>query len=299
MRYILNYLVLLFLCFSGFGQTPIPESGFENWTQTASYEEPTGNWWTSLNTLKSLGGPITLSKTTDIHSGNYAAKLETKKWGTLIIPGLLVSGRFVTAAPFIIQGKPFTDKPIKFKGYYKYISVNNDSAALFAMITKYNSSTLKRDTIAFAQKAILTTTNTYTAFDINFVYSSSSAPDSIDIVFSSSAAGANFAGQVGSTLFVDDIMLEYNSGIVESLTPEVAITIFPIPAKLSFEVEINTSHHYPLYYFIYSIDGKLASKGNIENNKTYISTHLMNAGNYILNVYTEDVLLGSKKFIIE
>ena len=299
MRYLLNYFLLFFLSFSGYCQTLIPESGFENWTQTGTYEEPTGNWWTSLNALKSLGGPVTLSKTTDIHSGNYAAKLETKQWGTLIIPGLLVSGRFVTAAPFILQGKPFTDKPIKFKGYYKYISVNNDSAALFAMITKYNSSTLKRDTIAFAQKAILTTTNTYTPFEINFVYSLSTTPDSIDIVFSSSAAGANFAGQVGSTLFIDDIMLEYSTGIVESLTPEAAITLFPSPSKVNIDVKINTSHQYPLHYLIYSFDGKLAATGNIENNKTCISTLLMNAGNYILNVYSKNELLGSKKFIIE
>ncbi len=296
MKKIFFTLVFLFIILKGYSQTPIPEGGFENWVQQTSYEEPAGNWWTSLNQLKSLGGPVTVTKVSDSYSGNYAARLETKMWGTFILPGLLVSGKFVTAPPFVLQGKPFTDKPVKFKGYYKYLSVNNDSAAIYAMITKHNSVSGKRDTIAIAIQAVLSNTPTYTAFDLDFEYYSVETPDSIDVVFSSSAGGANFAGQIGSTLTVDDVMLEYGAGVFESLTPEIVFTIFPNPTSARINVTIDAPVVEPLEYFIYSLDGKLFQQGSIDKVTTEISTFGLKSGKYIFNIYRGTKLLGSKKF---
>lgn len=291
---------IIFICITTYSycQTSIPEGGFENWVQESSYEEPAGNWWTSLNSLNSLGGPVTVTKVTDFYSGSYAAKLETKMWGTFILPGLLVSGTFITSPPFVIQGQPFTDKPIRFKGYYKYISVNNDSAAIFAMLTKHNSITGKRDTLAIAKQAVLATTLTYTPFNLEFIYSSSETPDSIDVVFSSSANGANFSGQIGSTLVVDEIVLEYGTGVFELLTPEVEVSLFPNPAAESISVTIDNVKEFLLDYTIYSFDGKIVQQGTIKSTETNISITGIEAGKYLFNVYSGKKLLGSKKIIV-
>ena len=239
------YFLLFFFCVSfAYAQTQLPEGGFNNWTisSTGEYEEPSGNFWTTLNSLKLLGGPVTVRKSTDFHLGTFAARLETKQWGSFLLPGLLVSGSFETEAPFIIQGKPFTEKPMKFKGWYKYTSVNNDSAAIVTLLTKYNNASNKRDTIALAVLKVKNTVSSYTPFDINIDYTQNGVnPDSITVVFSSSANGENFQGQVGSILWVDDVSLEYSTGVQESLLPEFGINIFPSPANQTININCSDS----------------------------------------------------------
>jgi len=194
----------------------LPNGDFENWVLSAqqTYEEPSTGWWATLNPLKNLGGPETVVKTDDAHTGQYAAKLTTAAWGQLTIPGILLSGLFDFNAPnMIIEGRPFTDKPLKFKGYYKYTSVNGDSAAIYANITKYNTLNSIKDTLAEVRLPIYTSVNQYTAFEIDFTYLLPGiTPDSLSIVFASSADGANFNGAIGSTLYIDDISLILENG---------------------------------------------------------------------------------------
>ncbi|MEI6822464.1 MAG: PCMD domain-containing protein [Bacteroidota bacterium] len=196
-------------------------SGMEYWTKTiqnnVTYEEPSG-WWTSLNSLAKLGGPVTVSKTTDKHSGNYAVKLESVLWGSdtssssLLIPGLLAVGKFITSDPFILQGKPFTSKPLKLQGYFKYNSVNNDSAVIYAKLSKYSDIKGYSDTIAEASFVIKNSISNYQLLDIPFnYYINNLTPDSVSIVFVSSGDGRNFKGQVGSTLYIDDIKFVYSN----------------------------------------------------------------------------------------
>lgn len=191
--------------------TNLPDGNFEQWALSAqsTFEEPASGWWTTLNVLKNLGGPETVFKVSDKNTGAYAAKLVTGMWNDLLIPGLLISGTFDFNAPnMVIQGKPFTQKPLKLKGYYKYTSVNGDSAAIYSNITRYNTQTSQRDTIAEVRFPVLNTVSAYTLFEIDYNYLLTDVtPDSLTIVFSSSADGANFNGQTGSTLFIDDISL--------------------------------------------------------------------------------------------
>jgi hypothetical protein len=283
-----------------FGQTQVPEGGFENWSaSTGGYEEPNGGWWTSLNTLKALGAPVTLSKTTDAHSGNFAAMLETKQWGSFLLPGLLVSGNFITSSPFVIQGKPFTELPVKFKGYYKYISVNNDSAAIFAMLTRYDNLNSKRDTIAEARFAVLNTTSSYTFFEIDFNYHITGVnPDSIDVVFSSSAAGSNFQGQIGSTLFVDDVSLEYATGISENIISKISIDVFPNPTTDDLNICSFDNAFRKSTFIVYSEDGRQIFKFMPTENSYLLNSYLFNSGRYLLNVYNENRLIATKRFSV-
>lgn len=294
------FLFLLLNRMSLFAQTQIPENGFENWTSSSlgTYDEPSGGWWTSLNSLKNLGGPVTLEKTTDSYSGNFAARMETKQWGTFLLPGLLVSGEFVTTSPFIIQGQPFSDTPLRFKGHYKYNSVNSDSAAIFAMLTRRNGSTGGRDTIAEAKLSVLNSVINYTEFDIPFNYFDVTAtPDSIDIVFSSSSAGQNFEGQVGSTLFIDDVILEYGIGVEELMMQELNTILYPNPAYdfIYFDIMDCCENNYGK---IFSLDGKfILSLENIQPHY-FLNTERIPSGRYILNIYCSGALASSNKFEI-
>lgn len=289
-------LILFSMISTSHGQGQIPEGGFENWSQSAqnTFQEPTGGWWTSLNSLKDLGGPVTVEKTSDAHSGNFAARLESKQWGTFILPGLLVSGKFVNTAPFIIQGQPFTGKPARFKGFYKYTSVNSDSAAFFAMITSFNTVTGKRDTIADAKLAIYNTVDVYTAFDIAFNYYNNVAiPDSIDVVFSSSAGGQDFLCEIGSTLFIDDISLEYSNGIVESLFSEINARVYPNPATDLIYIELDENVNGICKVF--AMDGKMVQEFPINDKRFSMDVHKFAKGKYIINIFQDNIVVSSKK----
>lgn len=194
-------------------QSPIPAGDFEAWSPGTGnqYEEPTGNWWTTLNALKLLGGPATVTKTTDAHGGTYAAKMTSGQWNTILLPGLLVSGDFdANSSTFLITGQPFTDRPSTFQGWYKYFPANGDSAGIAALLTRWDAANGRRDTLGIAAIVLYDTVATYTEYVLPFVYSSlTAAPDSLTLALVSSQGGNNFIGQPGSTLYADDLSFDY------------------------------------------------------------------------------------------
>lgn len=198
-------------------QTQIPVGDFETWAQPpfTSYEEPSGGWWTTLNGLTGLGSPETVTKTTDSHSGTYAAKLTTQQWGTLTIPGLLLSGDFDIQNPnFLVQGQPFTEMPTAFRGWYKFSPVAGDSAGIAALLVRWNASSQRRDTIALAVLSVTAAVSNWIPFDLPFVIQQQGVtPDSILVALVSSGDGQNFNGQVGSTLWIDDLELDYATAV--------------------------------------------------------------------------------------
>ncbi len=294
-------LFSLFIVGSAIVQAQIPEGGLNNWTPSAqnTYYEPTGGWWTTLNTLSALGGPVTVSRTSDVHSGTYAAQLETKQWGTFLLPGLLASGNFIMTAPFIKQGQPFTDKPTRFKGWIKFTSVNGDSSAVLAMLTRFNKATSKQDTIAKALQIIKNSILEYTQFDVSFDYINTEiAPDSILLFFTSSAGGNGSPGQVGSTLFVDDISLEYSNGVQELLMPEFSIDVFPTPATEHLSLSFNTTNTEQFLCHIYAIDGRFIQSFTPSEKNHQLDVSEWQQGSYIVQTWIGNSFVSSAKFVV-
>lgn len=297
----LNILIFSLLIVSAMAQTQITEGGFNNWTSnpTNIYYEPAGDWWTTLNSLAILGGPVTVFQTTDAYSGEYAAQLETKLWGDFLISGLLASGNFIMTEPYIQNGRPFTETPLKFKGWYKYSPVNGDSAGVGAILTRYNTVTGQKDTLATAVRAITNNTETYTQFEIDFDYIIPGInPDTIIIVFTSSGDAGNFNGEVGSTLIIDDILLEYTSGLNEPLLQEFTINAFPSPVADQLSLEFNTNHPEQLLCNIYAIDGRLIQSFSPLEKKHQMDVSAWQQGKYIIQAYMDNSLVSSTKFVV-
>lgn len=306
MKIIKNSIILLSSILLLFGylqaQPQLPNSGFESWQTTiqgnVTYEEPSGDYWTTLNALAKLGSPVTVSKSSDAHSGSWSARLESKAWGSLLIPGLLVTGKFITEAPFVLQGQPFTAKPLRFKGYCKYFPVNNDSAAIYAMLSCFNPLENKRDTLAEARLALHGTITEWTLFSVDFLYfDNQSEPDSLDVVFSSSAAGESFQGQVGSTLFLDDVSLDYTSGLVEPLFPEYTLTVFPVPAN-DF-LWVYSDYPAKASLLITDMNGKnLGQLIDLQNGKAVVPLPGLSMGNYILVLMSDQSIITRTRFTV-
>ena len=136
-------------------------------------------------------------------------------------------------------GLPFTNRPDRFTGYYTYepgptvqdfygnaIAGRTDSAAVYAVfyrnhdaagneVVLYGDNVLSSpQLVAVANLGYVAPTNVWTAWDVKFVYREEIDEDllanrgySLAIVFSSSAAGGDFIGAIGSRLCVDKVRL--------------------------------------------------------------------------------------------
>lgn len=272
----------------------------DNWANQGSYEEPT-NGWTTLNELRNLSqfNPITTTKTTDKHSGTFAAKMETGKiqFANTIIGGVLATGFFDNNAnpgENLKLGQPFTSSPIKLSLYYKYTSVSNDSAAIFCALTKWNSGTNSRDTLGTVAYIENNTIGTYTLLDLPIVYSDSvSTPDTLILLFSSSAEAANFQGQEGSTLFVDEIAMETPAGVKELLSNEIDLVIYPNPTTNFISVNTNSDNLYTAT--IFNMLGETVETFTIAQTKN-ISVNKYAKGDYILSIKDNKGLVATKRF---
>ncbi|NQW29958.1 MAG: PCMD domain-containing protein [Ignavibacteria bacterium] len=219
-------LAIALLAAPVFGQTQLSNGDFEEWTLTKGsgnfkdYEEPS-NGWSSGNGVIHVApntNPVVV-KSTDAAVGNYSAKLITQSIFGQIAAGSLFIGRFklnlTDFAASAILGASFTDRPTKFRGHYKYTPANGDSATMYARLTRWTGTAQ-----VVVGQAVLTeygAVSEWRRFDIPFQYNSGATPDSIRVVLASSAGGENFKGEIGSTLFVDNVQLDYTPLSVDNV----------------------------------------------------------------------------------
>jgi hypothetical protein len=254
MRFFYFFISVGFFFSSGllFSQTTLPNMDFEDWTSYGggAYEEPSGGVWTTANKSVLISSliPVATEKTTDAVSGLYAAKMTTKMASppiSMLITGTLATGEFnelATPPANLKLGKPFTGRPLRFTGYFKYLNNNGDSCDIYATLSKWDGSA--RQTVGKANYRSSVTVSDYTKFDLPFVYYSADTPDSISVVFASSAAGDQMLGYVGSTLYIDSIGFAYPVNITETAVAFLQVQCFPVPAEteLNFILERNLTN---------------------------------------------------------
>lgn len=208
----------------------IPNLNFEDWYSGKSaglnaglyYNPgPTDFWATPNNSSGDLGVaiiPVVVFRVggDSAYSGNYAAMLKTSE-GKLfgdryLVAGSIASGVFEidTDDPFnsLKFGKKFTKRPKTVTGYYKYFPVAGDSASSYCFVTKIDAN-CKIDTIGIGRKLFYEQQSEYAKFEYNVEYTSEETPENIVIYFSSSEAGDEFKGQVGNTLYIDEVKVGY------------------------------------------------------------------------------------------
>lgn len=113
-------------------QIPLYNGGFENWWMDDKVAYPnaqgTSFWDTSNPGAASFGGSITTQETSIKHSGNSAAKLESKYIVIKFAAASMYTGTFGelvgTSGAKLNWGVPFTSRPTALKGYMQYAPVN-------------------------------------------------------------------------------------------------------------------------------------------------------------------------------
>ncbi|MCX6252707.1 MAG: PCMD domain-containing protein [Bacteroidetes bacterium] len=315
------FIFTLILIKATFGQTMVlPNGGFEAWHQVQGIDsvfmEPDSNFFSTLNELANTpaigagSGPITVYRTTDAHSGTYAAKLVSKNFPyipkDIFIPGMLGTTKLIILQSTIKIGKPcpYGCHPQHFTGWFKYFPVNNDSCKVAIVVSQFNTSTHKRDTIGYGEMIYHEAYNTYTQFDIPVVYRNQTmTPDSLSILAVSSA-GFNLGdlqagvGQVSSTLYVDDFMVEYPAGIQQFMMPDVTINTYPVPARDLLKVELSKVVKNGLLE-VFAMDGKKMARYSLIKDKNTIPVYNLTNGTYYYKLTDGKTVLNTGSFMIK
>lgn len=305
-------LCSILIALVSYAQTSIDNSGFEEWNSDPNfdYEEPGPPWATANNiaTLAPTAPVSTFKETEKVVAGNYAAKMVTSQF-QLGNTGLLVTGTIATGEfkPDLLNfinslrlGIPFTDKPTCFSGYYMFEPVGDDSCAVYMQLTKYNTTTAKRDTVAEAWVTTGDAVSEYTYFSIPVEYYSQETPDTIIIVAASSARGWEFIGEVGTTLYVDELSIGYGDAscaVNVPVFPEIQVNVYPNPATDYLQIGYNQAIENGVLS-IFDITGKLCQEIMLPSNSQQHTINIgqLSAGQYLYQLKDGEWIVDGGKF---
>jgi Secretion system C-terminal sorting domain len=214
-----------------------PNNDFNDWSDIET-EEPE-DWFTPNFVSVISNSPVSITKSTDSRSGNYAMRIETVEISFFgDSPDTIGYTSTGTVGDEGIEGGfPYTGQPDKLSGYYKFEPVGNDTALVNVIFSKYNAIAGETD-ILMDVTIKLPTASDYSLFEIPIDLSE--IPDTANVTIGSSNFDEeeSFVG-VGSVLLVDDIRFEFVNGTNEPLFAEEAL-IFPNPASDFTTLDLNS-----------------------------------------------------------
>lgn len=214
-------------------QASWPDKGpfWKRWYINNNYNDNEEGWCslngltTSNNDPKAYISNSGTERTTDCHSGEYAAEIKTIGWGsgttaaspvsfiTTITPGELFLGKMDNITP--IYGKTFNSKPTKLKFYYKYSPEGEHTF-------KVTISLKQGDIIIATNEFNGESTDTYIEKTLDFIYNSENVTENVQTLFIQFTSGDNEKSEVdkasisrgsrhvGNKLTIDDISLIYD-----------------------------------------------------------------------------------------
>ncbi len=288
-------------------QEPALENGsLEEWEYNELYdfEEPAGIW-TTANRIRQLSdsAPVTTFRETEDVVAGDAVRMITESFsvdGGLPVAGVLAVGEFepdpLNPVNSLKMGKPFDGRPTYFRGYYKYFPAPPDSADIYCLLSRWTGS--EQEIVGSAWLREYGEVSEYTYFNMEIEYLSDATPDSMTVICTSSAGGAEFVAVIGSELYVDELAFSYED-VAVPLIPEVEVSIAPNPAtdfvlirtgELLKEASVD----------LISMDGKISASTSFRGSDTAeLDVSHLSAGSYIYIVKEGERALASGRLTID
>lgn len=235
------------LSFTTGKELQVPNSDFENWWLDkrvwCPWAEDGEPYWGTGNQGAATVGQSNTVPTDDTPTGTgRAAKLETKWIVVKLAAGNIFTGTYIRTDGtngVLSFGRPFTERPVRVQGMYKYTGAiidrasnefknligQPDTCSVWAALidsdepyeirTNPNNRRLFNpdgpEVIAFGQLLNAETITSYVPFDFELKYKSTSrVPKYLIICASASKYGDYFTGGAGATMYIDDIKLVYD-----------------------------------------------------------------------------------------
>jgi len=207
----------------------IPNAGFENWTSGNP-----DNWQASNS-----GQFVTITQSTDAHSGSYSVK------------GAVLSINGFSIPPALIAQFPYSGRPSSLSGYYKLNSVSSDSLVITVVLYKNNNG------IGGGIFHTHVNASSFVQFNAPIVYDLSGTPDSAAISISIMPASSPHSG---SSFNIDDLSFGgatavNNKNINSHLSFELKQN-YPNPFNPSTNIQYSIGSRQFVVLKVYSILGK-------------------------------------------
>lgn len=279
-------------------QSDIPNPGFENWQSGGGffngYNNPVG--WQTLNSETNALGVTTTERESSsqyVRSGQYALKLRTRNLPIVneIVPGLCSTGSINIQTESVNGGTPFNERPEAINGWYQYYPQQGDTGQVGLILTRWNFSQNRRDTIGVGGFFALETTPQYAFFSGSVTYSSDQNPDTMLLVLVSSS---RFSPRVGSTLYLDDLSLEYGTTNLLASTGQTP-KVYPNPVRDQLFFEVDGAEGVE----IIDQSGRVAHRERLSGNQGQLSVADLINGQYLLRFFdSQQAILSHARIVV-
>lgn len=277
----------------------VPNGSFESWTTLGLAEYP-NSWLTTDAISGGQGSPLilgTVTKSTERHSGSFAAKMGSKALFGMTLPAFLELGsRFLNSSTFGIGGIPFTGRPGSLQFWYRLTVASNDSAGVYLALPRGGGTAAQVVGAAFA---ILPSRTGYGQFSLPVSYAAGLAPDSLRLFFLCGTGDV----AASSTLWLDDIALSGAVAAAASAATQATLSIYPNPS-VSDEFALASSQNPAVAtasFRVYDAQGRLVRQPPAtplnEAHGQSVNLRGMPAGVYLLHLSTPEGSLTRKLLI--
>ncbi len=285
----LLFIAALVVANNSFAQT-IPNAGFETWAVAGPFNAPTG-WAVSPGVRQSSeahSGSWALQCTVDTFTNPFTSTLDT-------VAGIAYSGAMVMGPPSPganLPGYAFTARPDSLTGFYKYHAFGLDTCSVMVQLSKWNSATSTRTSIATARFSSSINDSLYRRFSTNLVYTDTAAPDTCVIIITA-AAGGPAPKHMGTSVWADDLAFanRNTTGVTPLLTSN-NFSVYPNP----FTHTLNLNEAGNIKAERMQLTNLLGQVVLQTTTKTLNTGGLAN-GTYILQVLASDGSVASQKVV--
>ena len=291
------HIIFALLIINGTLSQQLENSGFEQWENVGTGEEEPLSWSsTKTSDNSSLNGlaPQVISRSTDAHTGTYAAKLVNKNvpFVNIVANGILTNGIIHTTTnpqdSYVYtdvnssdHSQPFTSFPDSIVGWYKYAPQGNDVGNIQVLLHgSYGQLPVDASTsiIALAEFDFSANSN-WTRFSTPFIYYPTI--NNPAYILCNISAGDSTQAVANSELKIDDLELIYNATkIPDESTNSINITY--LNDHLQFSNVVNE-----INYAIYNLQGQLMNIGKIDRYNRNVSITL-ESGIYFISIQSKD-----------
>lgn len=278
----------------------IPNAGFETWTNTSGYDMPTG--WDNLNPITTATSTYTCIKGTPGNPGSSYLQLISKTVSGLgVVPGIAVSGVMDMTTFQPKSGFASTARPLSLTGNWQYMAFGSDQGHIIVFLSKWNTTTNKRDTVSFTNYALPGMVMSWGSFTIPLTYQSGAVPDSAIILLS--ASGTTPVNN--SYLYLDNLAFTGHvpgTGVAAIAGSVNDISIYPNPASGITTIKYYSQSSKEVVINVNDISGRMivSFKSNVESgeNKIPLNLSAFAKGIYFVRL-TDNQTTQEKKVIIQ
>jgi len=291
MKKLLLASALIAISLTSFAQTQIPNGDFENWTKSKYCPDldSLAHFISRNQTYHDNSGDCysesAIGKSTNSHSGTYA--LELKAYDEHLTNFVSIGH----GPSWFDYGVPFTGKPKKLIGYYKFIRGGTDTLGISVDITggQFNDDDIA---LGYFTAKSSTTGDEYAKFEIILDYDESVTVSPTELVLYINLSNSDNEADAATQVLIDDLSFEYETETPTSVMNydnTSSINVFAVNKHINFSENVSD---------IQVIDMVGANKMQETASVKSLNAAALNTGLYIVT-YKYNNNYFSKKIVLE